>query len=355
VVPRKEHRRQPPGERDRARADLSADRIFISYRRADSGGWARSLHDHLEERLGTGRSFRDVAMEPGVDFHEHVESLLDRCDVLLAVIGRRWASITDADGRRRLDDPGDLVRREIARALERADVQVIPVLVDGARMPTEDELPPDLAPLSRRQAVELTDVRWEYDVDGLTRRLRELVGEKPPGPWWKAWPVRAGLVVAATLGIALLVWAALGSHGEQAPPTKAAKLSDLTLDRNISFGQYLKRKELSQAPYTAAQLGRRGAFVAFDFKIQGYQGKRLPLRWQLIDARTGDQLAQSRDVAITPEAQTDGGSWDVWVPIPRGAGRRFFVQVQLYDDRGIVPLGRQRTATFAPPSSDGSP
>jgi hypothetical protein len=337
VVPRGGHRR------------TRADRIFISYRRADSGGWARSLHDHLEERLGTGRSFRDVAMEAGVDFHEHVESLLDRCDVLLAVIGRRWASITDADGRRRLDDAGDLVRREIARALERPDVQVIPVLVDGAKMPAEHELPPDLAPLIRRHAVELTDARWEYDVEKLTQRLRDLVGEKPRGPWWRAWPVRAGLGVAAALAVALLLWAAFGSHGEQAPPTKAAKLSGATLDRNVSFGQYLDRKELSKAPYPAAQLARRGAFVAFDFKVQGYKGKRLPLRWVLMDARTGDLLDQSSAVAITPDAQTDQGSWDVWVPVPRGAGRRFYVQLQLYDNQGTVPIGRLRTATFGPP------
>jgi hypothetical protein len=338
VVPRGEHRR------------TSADRIFISYRRADSGGWARSLHDHLEERLGTGRSFRDVAMEAGVDFHEHVESLLDQCDVVLAVIGRQWASITDADGRRRLDDPGDLVRREIARALERPDVQVIPVLVDGAKMPAEHDLPPDLAPLTRRHAVELTDARWEYDVDKLTQRLRDLVGEKPHGPWWKAWPVRAGIVVAALVGAALLLWAAFGSHGDQGPTTKAAKLSDPTVDRNISFGQYLDRKGFSKAPYPAARLARRGVFVTFDYRIQGYKGKRLPVQWQLMDARTGDQLAHSSDVAITPDAhaQTDQATWDFWVEVPRGANRRFYVQLQLYDNQGTVPIARQRTATFGP-------
>ena len=212
-LPRGEHRR------------TSADRIFISYRRADSGGWARSLHDHLEERLGTGRSFRDVAMEAGVDFHEHVESLLDRCDVLLAVIGRRWASITDADGRRRLDDPGDLVAARSRGRWSARTSRSSPCWSDGAKMPAEHDLPPDLAPLTRRQAVELTDARWEYDVDKLTQRLRDLVGEKPHGPWWRAL-ARAGgdTVVAALVGAALLLWAAFGSHVDQGPTTKAAKL-----------------------------------------------------------------------------------------------------------------------------------
>jgi hypothetical protein len=337
----------------RGRGDVSPDRIFISYRRADSGGWARSLHDNLEERLGTGRAFRDVAMEGGVDFHQHVEALLDRCDVLLAVIGKRWTSITDADGRRRLDNPDDLVRGEISRALQRPDVQVIPVLVDGAVMPTERELPPDLAPLSRHQACELSDSRWDYDVETLTRRLRDLLGVKPPRRPWKARPVWVALPIAMLLGVGLLLWPSLKPQG--APSTKAAALKNLTLDRNISFGQYLDRKELSRASYGAAQLQRRGAFVSFDFTITGYKGKRLPLRWQLIDARTGDQLEQSRDVGITPDAQTDQGSWDVWVPVPSGTGRRFFVQLQLYDDRGTVPIGRQRTATFGPPTANGAP
>jgi hypothetical protein len=332
-------------EHDRPQAIVSTDRIFISYRRADSGGWARSLHDNLEERLGAGRAFRDVAMQGGVDFTQHVESLLDRCDVLLAVIGKRWTSITDADGNRRLDDPDDLVRREIARALQRPDVQVIPVLVDGAHMPTKDELPPDLAPLSQRHACELSDSRWEYDVETLTRRLRELIGEKPRRLPGAGWPIRAAVSIAILLGGLLVLWPAVKPQG--APPKKAAALSKPTLDRNITFGQYLDRKELARGSYQAAQLGRRGAYVTFDFRIEGYKGKRLPLRWQLIDDRTADQLAQSRDVALIPDAENDQGTWDVWVPVPRGEDRRFFIQVQLYNDRGTVPIARLRTATFA--------
>jgi hypothetical protein len=327
------------------RRDVSAERVFISYRRADSGGWARGLHDELEERLGPGRVFRDVAMQSGVDFHEHVESLLDRCDVLLAVIGRRWTTITDANRHRRLDTPDDLVRGEIARALQRPDVHVIPVLVDGATMPTEDELPPDLAPLSRRQSCELSDSRWDYDVEILTRRLRELLGEKPPRRWLRSAAVRRGLATAAVLAVGLLLWFALKPQGNEAPATRQASLANPTLE-HISFGQYLDRKEIDRASYQPAVLRRPGAFVMFDFKIRGYNGKRLPLRWQLIDARKGDQLKQSRDISITPDANSDSGTWDVWVQLPGGADRRLFVQVQLYNDRGVVPIARLRTKTF---------
>jgi hypothetical protein len=339
-------------ERARPRGQQNADRIFISYRRADSGGWARSLHDNLDERLGPGRAFRDVAMEGGMDFHEHVESLLDRCDVLLAIIGKRWASITDDDGNRRLDDPDDLVRREIARALERPDVEVIPVLVDGARMPKEHELPPDLAPLSRRQACELSDSRWDYDVESLTRRLRALLGERPPRRRPAAtWLAGAGLVIAV-IGIGFVLSPSLRSDG--APATKAARLSNPTLDPNISFGQYLDRKQISRGSYQAAQLARRGAYLLFDFRVQGYKGKRLPLRWQLVDARTGDQLAHSSDISIRPDADTDQASWDFWVPFPRGH-RRLYVALQLFDEHGTVPIGRLRTEEYEAPRSARGP
>jgi hypothetical protein len=333
--------------RSRRRTEVPAERIFISYRRADSGGWARSLHDNLEERLGPGRAFRDVTMEGGMDFHEHVESLLDRCDVLLAVIGKSWTTITGPSGTRRLDDPEDLVRREIARALQRPDVEVIPVLVDGARMPTEHELPPDLAPLARRQACELSDLRWDFDVDNLARRLRVLLREKPRRrlPGARLVGAVAAVVVVATALFAL--WPLI--KPDDAPATKAASLSNLTLDRDVSFGQYLDRKGMTRKPYGPAELARRGAFITFQFRVEGYRGKRLPLRWLLFDARTGDLLTQSRDYALTPAANTDQGTWDFfWIPLPRGH-ERFSIQVQLYDNAGLVPIGQLETKRFPPP------
>jgi hypothetical protein len=151
-------------------------RIFINYRRADSAGWARQLDSDLSARFGPERVFRDVAMEPGIDFVEHIEGVMDACEVCVTVIGPGWATAA-AGGRRRLDDPEDLVRLEIERALQRPDVDVIPVLVDGARMPGEHELPAGLRALARRNACELTDSRWDYDVEVLCGRLRHVLGE----------------------------------------------------------------------------------------------------------------------------------------------------------------------------------
>ena len=151
-------------------------RVFINYRRADSAGWARQLHGALEHHFGKERVFRDVAIEPGVDFVEHIERVMNAAEVCIVVIGAGWATAANSDGRR-LDNPDDLVRREIERALERPDVEVIPVLVDGARMPSERELPASLRALARRNACELTDGRWDYDVEVLCRRLRRVLGE----------------------------------------------------------------------------------------------------------------------------------------------------------------------------------
>ena len=150
--------------------------VFINYRRSDSAGWARQLHSDLQARFGADRVFRDVAIEPGDDFVEHIERVMNASKVCIVVIGSRWTTATTGNGRR-LDDPDDLVRREIERALERSDVDVIPVLVDGATMPSERELPDGLRPLARRNACELTDSRWDYDVEVLCRHLRRMLDE----------------------------------------------------------------------------------------------------------------------------------------------------------------------------------
>jgi hypothetical protein len=124
------------------------------------------------------------------------------------------------------------VHREISRALRRPDVQVIPVLVDGAHMAAEHELPADLAPLSRRQACELTDSRWKCDVDTLAPQLRDLLGEKPHGRSWRLWPVGTGVVAAALTGAGLLASAV--PHGIQCTSRDAGCLAARTIPL---FGQ----------------------------------------------------------------------------------------------------------------------
>jgi hypothetical protein len=150
--------------------------IFISYRRDDSAGHAGRLFDDLRDRFGSDRLVMDIdTIEPGVDFVEFIQNAVAAAEVLLVVIGKRWLTSTDARRRRRLNDPMDFVRLEIETALER-NVRVIPVLVQGATMPREEALPDSLRKLSRRQAHELSDARWKYDVDCLIEILERIVG-----------------------------------------------------------------------------------------------------------------------------------------------------------------------------------
>jgi hypothetical protein len=147
--------------------------IFISYRRDDTAGYAGRLADGLTAHFGAERVFMDAqALRPGMDYVEAIEQSIGSCDILILLIGRRWLTTVDADGHRRLDDPTDLHRIEIASALKR-DLRVIPVLVDGGRMPRQEDLPADLALLARRQACEIDDASWRYDVQQLIGVLDE--------------------------------------------------------------------------------------------------------------------------------------------------------------------------------------
>ena len=150
--------------------------IFISYRRDDSSGHAGRLFDKLSESFGADQIFMDIdTIDPGLDFIEVIDRALASSKVVIALIGRRWTTATDAAGRRRLDSEQDFVRMEVARSLE-SGIRVIPVLVQGATMPSPSELPPDLQLLTRRHAIELSDVRWKYDVGRLTKAIEESLG-----------------------------------------------------------------------------------------------------------------------------------------------------------------------------------
>jgi hypothetical protein len=148
-----------------------AQRIFISYRRDDSRGYAGRLQGDLSRRYSDEHVFRDVEIPPGADFGEYITGLVDKCNVVLAIIGPGWLDARDREGERRIDKPDDWVRLEIERALARDGVEVIPVLVDGARLPPREELPESLLALRRRNAFELSDRRWDYDIAQLGEHL----------------------------------------------------------------------------------------------------------------------------------------------------------------------------------------
>jgi hypothetical protein len=158
-----------------SRSELPEPKVFISYRREETSAYAGRLYDSMAAEFGDRNVFMDVDLAPGIDFVERITNAVSACHVLIVVMGPRWATLTDKDGAVRIADAEDFVRLEVGTALRRSDVTVIPVLVSGARMPDGDDLPPDVRPLARRNALELSDGRWRDDVRRLTSRLEELL------------------------------------------------------------------------------------------------------------------------------------------------------------------------------------
>lgn len=145
--------------------------IFVSYRRADSLMAAGRLSDDLVDFFGREQLFRDVdAIEGGADFERAILDALRAAAVELVVIGRKWTSVADAAGTRRVVQPDDYVRREIETAFAER-IGVIPILVDGAAMPSPNELPQTLVPLTKLHAFEVADRTWRYDIEQLAKHL----------------------------------------------------------------------------------------------------------------------------------------------------------------------------------------
>ena len=151
--------------------------VFVSYRREDSAASAGRLGDRLTRELGDGHVFMDVDGIPlGANFVKHLTAEVATCDVLLTVIGPQWLDVKDESGGRRLDDPDDFVRVEIRAALQR-DIPVIPVLLDGTRIPKASTLPEDIRPLVLRNSLDLRHATFQKDLDRLVRQLTLLRSE----------------------------------------------------------------------------------------------------------------------------------------------------------------------------------
>jgi len=188
--------------------------VFLSYRRADTAGHAGRICDELERRFDYPIVFRDVAsIAAGSDFVAVLERAIARARVTLVLIGDTWLNAAAADGSRRLDDPEDHVRREIGLALERPGMTVLPVLLEGTAMPAEEELPAVLRGLARLQAIELSERRWDHDVERLVKALKGAGVASPRRlalPTWAVYVI--GLLLAALLGMAIWCWPGTGSN-----------------------------------------------------------------------------------------------------------------------------------------------
>lgn len=295
--------------------------IFINYRREDASGYAGRLHEWLShpDRFGPDRVFRDVsAIRPGSDFVKVIEEEVAGCKAVLVVIGQEWLTCSAA-GRRRLDDPEDFVRLEIAAALSRGAL-VIPVLVEGAEMPREQDLPDVLKPLAQRQALELSDERWEYDVGRLLDILEKCLSQRSRrarlGRYRRLFPVRlfaALLLLAAALAPQVL----LAYRPEPVRLEETGKFSALT----ASLGREVLTVE---APSADAE-GLLLAHVANADEVVdlGFERARLDADSLMLLSELNPPTAPSRLDYVTtqPEAAAQGEPC------------RTFVQVRAADPR----------------------
>lgn len=202
-------------------------KIFISYRRADSAKDAGRIHDRL---IGTFRHqdiFKDVDdIPPGRDFRRELRSFIEQSDVMLVLIGKQWLELRGADGQRRLDDPDDWVRFEIAEALKKPDLEVIPALLAPAQMPSADDLPEDIRGLAYRNAVVIRDdPDFHRDMERLIEQIR-LLTKAPPSTILRTGVI--GVAVVAVVIALLVAGALLGnlvSGSTPAEPTVTEEVS----------------------------------------------------------------------------------------------------------------------------------
>ncbi|UCV21308.1 toll/interleukin-1 receptor domain-containing protein [Ferribacterium limneticum] len=209
--------------------------IFISYRRDDQAGFAGRLADVLVSTFGADNVFRDIEdIHPGEDFVVAIEKQLAAVDVMLVMIGPAWLTVS-RNGMRRLDEPDDFVRREIEAGLKSGKT-VLPVLVGGAVMPAERDLPPAIVALARRQSFILSDIGWTSDV----ARLVDVV--KPFFPASRRPARRSGLLWGLA-ALAVIVLLAVGLKGNwlghsEVPKPVASELAQSLAGRWLATVKY---------------------------------------------------------------------------------------------------------------------
>ena len=159
----------------------------------------------------------------------------------------------------------------------------------------------------------------------------------------------AGVVALIGSVVGLLFVFKPGWKPEPPPDVGTLKIVESSVRQPVTFGRYLERVRLPPLDMTKAFLQRRGLLIEFDYQAEGFRGKRLPIQWELVDAKTNDRVRGDDAVGITPSTNDEAAKWFVWVPAPQ-AGRRYYVTVTLYQPRKgdvEVPLADFDTPAFS--------
>ena len=206
--------------------------IFISYRQTDAKAWAISLRDDLAKVFGEEQVFLDKDTLHAGNWRDQISHALDRCAVALVLIGPRWLTTVDEQNRPRIGLPDDVHHQEVALALSRSDVTVIPVLIDEASMPRAEHLPKDLQGLCDQQAYKIgdTQARRKADLEVLIKNIQAIGGLEvragtadkgeigssvEPSSWFRLDITSLGIAVVLTFCSAMFVYLFEISFGQE--------------------------------------------------------------------------------------------------------------------------------------------
>jgi hypothetical protein len=237
-------------------------RVAISYRREDSAGITGRIFDRLNEHYrgydaeGHGIVFMDYDSIPiGIDFRQHIRKALDTCDVLLVIIGPRWAGDDHAGGNRIMQS-NDWVRIEVETALKK-EIPVVPVLIDRTPMPDAEKLPEALRDLAYRQAVVIdSQIDFNAHVERLTRQLDTILKLTPPVRA-KQGPGRDGKSPPGRLAATDEPAIDEAETGKRLPRRAIYAAAALALLCIVAGGvwYFVLRDDLGLVPFRSAQLG----------------------------------------------------------------------------------------------------
>lgn len=334
-------------------------RIFISYRRDDAGKSTWRLYDWLERQFGADRVFFDrEAIAPGAQFPRVLDERLAASEVLIAVVGPRWAGIVGESGRPRLFDAGDYVAHELASALE-AGRKVIPLLVDGANMPRESELPARLRAFSTCSAQALDDAHFRADfedlVDAILGRRRGFVRRRFDDLQRLVRFLKRTSIVAPAAALAAFFAAWLGLFGILGLDTRIASYGLVLGERLTPFADENRVVIVALDAATERDMARK-----FDARDPFWRRKHAVLIGRLIEAgastivldfffeRAGD--ADDELARALRQARQRGGRVVLAArSIDSGAPRIAPALLQSGGEWGLACLGHQLGYLFSVP------
>jgi TIR domain/Kelch motif len=344
-------------------ARSAPDGVFLSYRRDDTEHVAGRLADRIGQRYGNSQVFLDVdSVAPGADFVDAVQAAVSSCTVLLALIGPFWVDATDAKGRRRLDVPEDYVALELRTALQRG-VPILPVLVDGAKMPAESALPADLRPLSRRNAVHLDGESFQPDVTWLLSQLEKFLGSAEhvsAGKRLVRIPVSRRMLLSAVVAalVAVAITVALRRGGGGAKADSWTRIADMPLALEApAVATYRDRLFVIGGVSAKQERGPLDTVQVYDPATNRWSiGPTLPVPLNHAAAvSTGDSiyvlggLAPDGSTAAVYRLDSPDGKWREDRPLPdaRGAGAAAFDGGRIVFGGGVARDGLARADVWA--------